>query len=165
MTLVRPATPADAPAISTLAREVQVLHESAHPAIFRPASSDTFPPAAIRELMAQPGHAFWVAEEGPDPVGYAYAVLQALPDNPWHRARTFLSLEQMGVTASHQGRGIGARLLDAVRAAAMANGAQEVRLSVWSFNEPARAFYAREGFTGFQERLWLPLVRPGAGEA
>ena len=153
---IRPATADDAPAISALAAEVQTLHAAAHPAVFKPAGPDTFPAAAIRERMATAGHRFWVAVIAGEVAGYVYLVTQAEPETAWRYAAVVATLDQMGVAARHRYRGVGARLVAAVRDAAVAAGAAEVRLNVWAFNEDARAFYRRCGFARVQERLWLP---------
>ena len=48
----------------------------------------------------------------------------------------------------------GAALLAAVRAAANEAGITLFTLDVWTFNTEARAFFARHGFTAYNERLW-----------
>jgi len=158
---VRPAGPADAPGISDLAAEVQTIHAAAQPTIFKPAGPDTFPPAAIRELMATPGHRFWVATSGDaanEMLGYVYATVHAQPETTWRYATTVVTLDQMSVAARHRRHGVGGRLVTAVRDAAAALGAAEVRLNVWAFNESARAFYDRCGFIEVQQRLYLPVL-------
>ena len=160
MIKIRPADPADAPRISELAAEVQALHAAAHPSVFKPAGPDTFPAPVIRDRMAAAGHRFWVAvaddTEG-ETVGYVYATVQEEPETAWRYATTVVTLDQMGVGARDRGRGAGAGLVAAVRDAAAALGAGEVRLNVWAFNAGARAFYARCGFVEVQQRLWLPV--------
>ena len=32
-----------------------------------------------------------------------------------------------------------------------------VQLDVWSFNEQAKGFFRRQGFTVFNERMWIGL--------
>jgi ribosomal protein S18 acetylase RimI-like enzyme len=44
--------------------------------------------------------------------------------------------------------------MDAVRSAASERGIALVALDVWAFNEEARAFFRRHGFTPYNERLW-----------
>lgn len=154
---VREAVPGDAEDISVLAAEVQTLHATAHPRIFRPAGPHTFPPGMIRERLATPGHVFWVAVVDGTIAGYAYATVRRELETPWQHAATVCTLDQMGVAAEHRRRGIGAGLVEAVRRAAAAHGAAEVRLNVWAFNASARAFYRRCGFVTAHERMWLPL--------
>ena len=168
MITIRPAGPGDAPRISELAAEVQALHAAALPAIFKPAGPETLPASVIRDRMAVPGHRFWVAVAGDaqqEVVGYVHATVQAEPETAWWYAATVVTLDQMGVAVRHRGRGAGSRLVAAVRDAAVAAGAGEVRLNVWAFNEGARAFYRRCGFAPVQERLWLPAGADSATSA
>lgn len=59
-------------------------------------------------------------------------------DRPWH------------------GLGLAQRVMQHVRAAARELGGRELWLSVWSGNERAKAFYAREGFVDRAETVfWL----------
>lgn len=152
---VRPARPDDAEAISRLATRVQALHAAAEPGVFRPAGAATFPPGTVRALMAIPSHRLWVAAADGAVAGYAYAILRDVPETPWKYAARVCAIEQMGVDERHRRRGLGARLLAAVRDAAAAWGAAEIRLTVWEFNAEARAFYARHGFGGYQRHLRL----------
>jgi GNAT superfamily N-acetyltransferase len=159
---IRLARPDDAEAISALATRVQALHAAAEPGVFRPAGAATFAPATVQALIALPGHQIRVATVDGAVAGYAYASLRDVPETPWKYATRVCAIEQMGVDERHRRRGLGARLLAAVRGGAAAWGAAELRLSVWEFNEEARAFYARQGFTSYQRHLRLGLGEPPA---
>ncbi|MFI0481629.1 GNAT family N-acetyltransferase [Actinomadura sp. 9N215] len=68
-------------------------------------------------------------------------------------------LEQISVRGDLVGRGIGARLLDAVMARAAAEGAPGVSLLTFRdvpWNEP---WYARHGFAELPEERWGPEIR------
>ena len=151
--VVRPAHPADADAISALTAAVQELHAGARPDVFRPAGPDTFPPALVRELMAEPDRLFLVAVAGGVVVGHAYAEVQRQPATTFKHAAERLYVHQMAVAAGHRGLGIGTRLLAAVREAARARGLRTISLDVYAFNAGARRLYEREGFA--PERTYL----------
>ena len=53
------------------------------------------------------------------------------------------------------GRGIAQALMEQVRATARARGAKTLWLGVWEHNHRARAFYAKCGFTGAGEHIFL----------
>lgn len=53
------------------------------------------------------------------------------------------------------GRGIAQALMEQVRATARARGAKTLWLGVWERNHRARAFYAKCGFTGAGEHIFL----------
>ncbi|WGX94644.1 GNAT family N-acetyltransferase [Nocardioides sp. L-11A] len=118
--LLRPATPADVPAIAA----VQLAARAAAP---MPAC--IHPPDGVRaHLAARFGTAEnWVAEAGGRVVGYA------------RFTRTWLN--DLYVDPDHQGCGVGGALLDLVKARHPAG------FSLWVFeqNLPARAFYAARG--------------------
>lgn len=57
-----------------------------------------------------------------------------------------VELISMWVSPQARGRGVGDRLIEAVRRWAVEVGAREVRLAVTERNEPAEALYRRHGF-------------------
>ena len=73
--------------------------------------------------------------------------------------RRFL-MDGIFVAPEARGRGVGARLLDAIAQEATARGYAELRLDVIDSNTRARALYEREGFTaiGSQPMGWLGPV-------
>ena len=69
-------------------------------------------------------------------------------------AYDMVHLHHISVRPEFRRRGVGAALLAAVRAAANEAGITLFTLDVWTFNTAARAFFARNGFTAYNERLW-----------
>lgn len=151
---IRQATSADAELISSLNTDVQGLHASAMPWRFKPPGPETFPPSAAATLLAGPNNLIFVAELDGEPIGYAHAEISYRPDTPFHHAHELVHLHQISVRPEHRRTGAGRALIEAVRSAAKAQGIDLMTLDVWSFNEDARAFFAREGFTPYMERMW-----------
>jgi ribosomal protein S18 acetylase RimI-like enzyme len=60
--------------------------------------------------------------------------------------KPFVNVHDLAVLPSHQGRGIGSRLLAEVERRALAAGACKVTLEVVEANHGARRLYARHGF-------------------
>ena len=152
---VRLAEPRDAEAIVSLMQEVQAVHVAGRPDIFKPDGTENA--EETRTRMQLPDNFMWVATLGSSVVGYAYGRLSADPENRWKFAARTFTLDQMGVKEGLRGQGIGRTLWTAVRAVAMAQGAERVVLNVWAFNRDAREFYDRLGFTSFHERMALEL--------
>jgi ribosomal protein S18 acetylase RimI-like enzyme len=151
---VRKATTADAEILSSLNDDVQTIHWSALPSRFKPPGPDTFPPTAAAALLAQPDNLIFVAEVDSMPVGYAYAQVVHRPETPFSYADDLVYLHHISVRPSYRKQGLGRALLDAVRSAASERGMTVLALDVWAFNESARSFFRREGFTPYIERLW-----------
>jgi diamine N-acetyltransferase len=151
---VRKATPADAEALSSLNSDVQTIHWSALPARFKPPSPDTFPPTAASALLAQPDNLVFIAEVDSLPVGYAYAEVIHRAETSFSYADDLVYLHHISVRPSYRKRGLGRALMAAVRSAASERGITVLALDVWTFNEEARSFFRRHGFTTYNERLW-----------
>ena len=152
--LVRPAIPADFTALSILNAAVQALHASALPRIFKPPSADQFSPDAIKQLLDKESNSILVAEVGGQPAGYVYYEIVRRPETPFVHALDLLYIHHIGVAAGHRRQGVGTALVRAVRSAGDRLGISAVALDVWAFNESARAFFRRNGFDLYQERLW-----------
>ena len=151
---VRRATAADAELVSALNADVQAIHAAALPWRFKSPGPGTFPPAEAAALIARPGHIVFIAEADSEPAGYAYAEVIRRPETAFHHAHESIYLHHISVKPSHRRFGVGAALLAAVRAAGKELGIELLTADVWSFNEGARAFFARHGLTPYIERLW-----------
>ncbi|HET8628827.1 MAG TPA: GNAT family N-acetyltransferase [Thermomicrobiales bacterium] len=152
---IRRATADDAAVVALLNRHVQALHAAAWPAIFKPPADGDGRAAAFAALLADPDAAIFIAEVGGAPAGYVYARVERRPDNPFSYAGETLFVEHISVEPAYQRRGLGERLLGEAVALAREAGIPRVALAVWSFNDRARRFFAAQGFTAWQERLYL----------
>jgi diamine N-acetyltransferase len=151
---VRRASEADAEAISRLSADVQEVHATALPDLFKPPAAYSFPPAEVAELIRAPESLLFLAEIDSQPVGYAYAEVIRRPDGPFRLAQEMVYLHHISVHPDHRRKGVGDALIGAWRAAAEEVGITLLALDVWSFNEAARRFFKRHGFTAYNERLW-----------
>jgi len=152
--VIRQATEADANAISLLNSDVQAAHASAAPWWFKPAGPDTFPPDAVALLLVEPSYLMFIAEVGSSPAGYAYAQIIDRPETSFHYAYQMVYVHHISVRPTHRRQRIGRALLDAVQTAAGKMDIHTISLDVWAFNDAARAFFSRNGFTAHSERLW-----------
>jgi GNAT superfamily N-acetyltransferase len=155
MTLVvRRATEADAEVVSALNADVQDLHAAAMPELFKPSGPQTFPPAMARDLLAT-DNIILIAEVDTAPAGYAYAQIQRIPETSFCAAWDQVHLHHLSVRPVFRRQGVATALLAAVRGCGREVGIDLVTLQVWTFNEEARAFFRRQGFTTYVERLSL----------
>jgi ribosomal protein S18 acetylase RimI-like enzyme len=151
---IRRATAADAAAVSALNADVQALHAEALPWRFKPPGAATFPPEEAAALIAKPENIFLIADVASAPVGYVYAEVIRRAETPFQYALELVYIHHIGVRSQFRERDVGETLLDAVRAAAAQLKIELITLDVWSFNTNARAFFRRNGFTIYNERLW-----------
>ncbi len=153
---IRRATAADAEAVASLNTDVQALHAEALPHRFKPPGPATFPPEAAAALIAKPENIIFVADTQMlrATVGYIYAEVARREETPFTYAFEMVYIHHIGVRPEFREQDLGEALLDAVRAAAAELKIELIALDVWSFNGPARAFFRRNGFTIYNERLW-----------
>ena len=144
---IRRAGPADAEALAAFGR-----------ATFAETFGHLYPPqdltaflteahslARARADLADPAKAVWLVEAGDEVVGYALAGPCKLPHPEVTPACG--ELERIYVSASHQGGGVGVRLLEQALAWLEKDGARRLWIGVWSQNHGAQRLYARHGFT------------------
>lgn len=105
---------------------------------------------AWAQQNAHTHHAF-VAESGGELIGMAWLALVPRVPSPRAPVRNTGDVQSVYVVPAHRGAGVGARLIDSVRDAAEASGAE--RVTVHS-SLRARSAYARAGFT-VESRLML----------
>jgi ribosomal protein S18 acetylase RimI-like enzyme len=154
---VRLATINDAESISLLNAHVQKLHAEALPQLFKPPSNETFPTSSVIELLRDPNNYFFIGHVDGEAVGYLYAEIRNVPETTLRYEMTQVYLHHISIPPRHQHQGYGETLIQAVKALARAKGITTIGLDVWSFNTSARAFFARQGFTVFNERLWTEV--------
>ncbi len=154
---IRLATPNDAEIISTLNANVQRIHAAALPYLFKPPSSDVFPPSQILEWLADPNTFIFLGELDGQAIGYIYAEIWDQLETSWRYAARSLYIHHITIKPEYQSMGFGTKLMDAVKNLAREKGISTIALDVWSFNAKAHAFFASQGFSNYNERMWLKI--------
>ena len=105
--------------------------------------AQAFGEAVQRAELREPAITVLLAERDGEPVGYVMLRDAAHGDVP---ARHAVEIARLYATRETIGTGVGAALMDAALAEAVARGADAVWLGVWECNARAIAFYTRPGF-------------------
>lgn len=105
----------------------------------------TFSADASRDLLARDDVRAWIAEIGPDPVGFLTMVLDSA--NPVDQAPRGAEIPRVYLLPGSGRSGLGRRLMDAALAAAKAEGQDHVWLAVKGSAEHARSAYLKWGFS------------------
>lgn len=154
--MVRPATQSDLPRINELRRQVNDLHVSSRPDVFRPGFSQELQDH-VNVLFAGEGREILVAEADGAVVGFVCLKYIDRPASPYRNAIRFVAIEELGVDEACQRQGAGRLLVDAVRTRAGEMGYSRIELDMWEFNENARAFYERIGFRTYRRYMELDV--------
>jgi ribosomal protein S18 acetylase RimI-like enzyme len=155
---IRPATPADAPALGRLGKLLVAQHHAFDPNRFISAGEDT-EGAYGRFLAGQIGRSdvlILVAEVDGQVAGYAYAGLEG---NDYMALRGPAGVVyDLVVDPARRRQGIGRQLLDATLAALTDRGAPRVVLSTAEGNHLAQQLFSSVGFRRTMvEMTWDPL--------
>jgi GNAT superfamily N-acetyltransferase len=151
---LRRATVDDAATIAALNADVQAVHAAALPWRFKSPSPDSLPLTEAAAWLSNPGGLVFIAEVDGEPAGYAYAEINRRPETSLTYAFAMIYIHHVSVRAAHRRKGVATALIATLREAGRDLGIDMLALDVWTFNEDARPFFRRQGFTAYNERLW-----------
>jgi ribosomal protein S18 acetylase RimI-like enzyme len=143
---IRPATPADLPALGRLGAMLVRTHHDFDPKRFMPATPQTENAYGwfLGTQLDEPNIVVLVAERDGNVVGYTYAGVEG---NDYMSLRGPAGvLYDIVVDPAHRGQGIGRMLLDATLDALKARGVPRVVLSTAERNAAAQRLFDRAGF-------------------
>jgi ribosomal protein S18 acetylase RimI-like enzyme len=144
---VRTAAQDDAALLVMLNREVQQLHASLAPQVFRPETDSMSVAAFFKSWIAKPGHSVLIAEHDGKACGYAWVEVQHQPGTPFSFPQRRMFVRHIAVLEAARRRGVATALFRQVEASAVAAEATELALDVWASNAAARDFFTAMGFT------------------
>ena len=144
--IIRPAGESDIPAIATLAMQVYVLHHEAWPAIFAPLTDTTQLADYWKGRYFTQGTGILVAVADAEVVGMVAASLREEKQNLMLQDRRCCCVDTIAVKEGYRRQGIGRGLMLALEEWAKEQEAQEIRFTVWQFNNGARIFYEELGY-------------------
>jgi GNAT superfamily N-acetyltransferase len=153
---IRPALAADVECLVRLNASVHARHLQERPEFFRATDSHELG-EWFRQLLSKPTTRCWVAWLAAEATGYVLMREHLRAATVFCRERHWHEIEQIGVEARFQRRGIGRALLQTALTAAADTGASEVELASWSFNRDAHALFLRSGFAPRLSRFDLRL--------
>ena len=104
----------------------------------------TFSPEIQRRELASDDFAYFVAELGGEPIGYA--LLRRCPPPPCVTGPDPIELGRIYVEHQRHGSGTAVALMEALLAEARARRARTIWLGVWATNRRAVRFYEKSGF-------------------
>lgn len=154
---IRLALQTDVNSISALNVDVQNIHAEALPHIFKHVSDPGFAVPYITEQLSDPNNYFFIASINGEDAGYIFAHVVRRPENAYMHPWNYVYINQISVKPVYQQHGCGAALIQAVRELAKEQGITTVAIDTWFFNEKAQAFFANQGFTMFNQRMWMQI--------
>lgn len=150
------ATPSDAAGLHTIAQQTFTLAnpDNADPEQLADYISEHFSPEVFSALIAGDHAYVGCARHNGKVTGFIvlrYQCASRLPQEPERCAE----LQRLYVLPDHHGNGIARELVEAAFGACRQRGINNIRLSVFSGNARAKAFYAKFGFVGVAETFFM----------
>ncbi len=153
---VREARAADFERLSALFSEENEFHAQLVPAYIQ-----TTPHVLTREelqmFLDSRTLRLFVCEEGDALLDAVIVALQETAGERWNKPRFCGYIEDLIVTATARGRGVGRQLMQAARRWVVSQGVQTIELHVWEANVGACHFYESLGLQTVQRRMTWDL--------
>jgi ribosomal protein S18 acetylase RimI-like enzyme len=132
--------------VCELGQTLNAVHHQARPDIYVDATTDVArdKPHWLSSLQGE-DRAGFLAEEGSTAVGFI-TVQVVQPVSPLLQRVAVGRIGSVAVLEHFRGRGIGRMLMKLAEEWARQNGAKDMRLTVWAFNEQAAGLYKELGY-------------------
>ena len=115
------------------------------------AGSDLY--LALEKIIRDDDAAIFLAEVSGQPVGLAEVYLRQDEANPLRASYRYGYLQSLVVAEAFRQRGVGTRLVEAAHQWARSQGASEMRLDTWEFEQGPLEFYERLGYRTLRRTL------------
>lgn len=142
--------------LASLNKDVHTLHHVMHPNIFKPFNEIEIANHLTSTFKTENVKAF-VAKVNGNIAGYVLVFIQEFPENAFQYARKLILIDQILVLENSRKQGVGKALVNAVVELTHSLNINRIDLTHWTSNDGARAFFGRNGFEYFHERMWKLL--------
>ena len=153
--MIRKATINDIPRLIELLRQVNGVHHSLRPDLFKPQTTK-YSSTQLKHILADHSKAVFVYEDT-DISGYVIAEIEDVYGDRLLRNKRTLYIDDLCVDANARGQHIGQQLFDHVHAFADSMGCDVITLNVWEGNTPALMFYQKQGMHVRKTCMELPV--------
>lgn len=156
--LIREVESEDYSKLNRLYMQVDELHSIAHPNVFKGPISNVRTLEYIKKIIEDPNHMLFVATFNNEIIGLAKAEIETASDFPLFVPRRWMLIGTIIVDKEHRGMGVGKMLLSQLSNWAKSNQVYEVELTVYTFNEAARKFYEKNGFSVIKQKMFKEII-------
>ncbi|MDD2649383.1 MAG: GNAT family N-acetyltransferase [Eubacteriales bacterium] len=155
MITVRNATPSDCESARALEKEIFKLHRSNRPDMFR--FRENSRTREQFEEMLSDNRLVLLAEEDGAVVGQVFAFIREIKNHPVFNDAKWLEIDEISIAEGKRNMGIGTMLFSALKNGTRDMGLNHIELTVWGFNDSAKAFYRKMGMQSGIDRLEMNI--------
>jgi ribosomal protein S18 acetylase RimI-like enzyme len=150
---IRAATTRDLDALLLIIDELDALHREHLPHVFQEPNGPPRDRAYMLDLLADEAYGVFVAEAAGKVVGFVQVNIRDTPPVPILVPRRVATVENLAVTEEFRRMGIGQALMRRAQQWAEEQGASEIELGVYEFNQAAVSFYHSLGYAVSSRRM------------
>jgi len=140
---IRFAREEDIPDITSLLKQVALIHHQGRPDLFK--AGVKYTPDKLLDIIKDKNRPILVADDGKKVVGYAFCIIQKHSGDSVLTDISTLYLDDLCVDENMRGKHIGSAIYAAVLTLAKELGCHNVTLNVWAMNDSAQKFYNAQG--------------------
>lgn len=143
--------------INELRKQVNDIHVSGRPDIFRPGFNIQLQ-SRIFEVFDSDGSDVIAAFVGDVLCGFAVVQYLTKPLSPYNLQRRIYQVEEFGVDERYRRMGAASAMVTFMKNDAVNRGYDRIELDMWEFNDAARAFYESVGFVTYRRYMELNVT-------
>ena len=136
--------------------EVQNLHVGFEPAIFKEPDREEIK-QFFREILDDKNREIFIIQDETRSVGYISLQIGGHEGHAFCYPQKWIYIDQIGVKKEFRGTGVGKKLIEAAKNYAQKYNISSIMLDVWTVNKNAKAFFEKQGFATFNERMRIEL--------
>ena len=159
--VVRRARDTDSDFLSHAIGELQALHATAMPELFKP-TAEPYLPERLSNLLSNPVAHIFVADVDDHAAGFAHFWISHEPEGENNFSNTKLFISYIYVKAEHRCEGVGRALIEEAQNLAKELDISSIELNVMAFNSSATDFFKKCGFISLREVLFRKVERLSA---
>lgn len=151
---IRVAVASDYEGIQQLVKEVHQLHVQNRPDVYLD-SEQPFGEQRYLDILEKEHTQILVIDDMASQELIGYTMLQIVDSPNLHivKQQKIALIDDFCIAQRHRGKGMGKMLLNAVMQTVQREQVDSLQLTVWEFNEPARAFYESAGMQTRNRRM------------
>lgn len=134
---------------------VQKLHSNLYPNLFKKEVNTDELSDLYLKLIADENQYFFVTELEEDITGYCWTEFSLKNESPITHSISKLYIHQVCVDEKFRGKGLGKTLVNEIKNLASNLNVNHIGVDSWSFNSNAVNFFQSQGFTPYNEKMWL----------
>ncbi len=136
--------------------EVQNLHIGFEPAIFKEPDREEIK-QFFREIFVDENREIFIIQDEARSVGYISLQIGSHEGHAFCYPQKWIYIDQIGVKKEFRRTGVGKKLIEAAKDYARKHNISRIMLDLWTANKNGKAFFEKQGFATFNERMRIEL--------